>query len=215
MKNLIAVLFVLFSVECAAQLVPKEANTLSVDRQKVTGEFRADNNLHTGIKSDTSIDFNSGMAGANFSIYGIARGKNNAGWWGVHDIVGVHGTAIKNGIFWAAGMHCDVYDYVSGGTSICLNVEFPQTQIGTNTIGMNLQPHPESRGITGINFQHHKSFDTSMDAPNMNFIFGEVDFVPFGFRFNTERQSLVFYRAIGWPEETRVHEIKMDFGQAF
>ena len=98
MRLLIALLLLSFQVSAE--------NSASQDQYKVTGQFNADNSLHTGIKSDASIDFNTGWAGANFSMYGIARGNGNGGSWGVHDIVGVHGTAIKNGTFWAAGMHC-------------------------------------------------------------------------------------------------------------
>ncbi len=189
------------------------ANTASKDEESITGSFIADNRLHTGIKVDTSMDFNSGMAGANFSIYGIARGRGNAGAWGVHDIVGVHGTAIKDGAFWAAGMHCDVYDTVSGGTSICLNVEFPLTQPETSTIGINLQPHPEARGLIGLQLQNPDSFKTGIDMPNMNWIFGDTDGSTFGMRYDKLTQSLKFYRNIGQRYELLVHEIKMDYGQ--
>jgi hypothetical protein len=189
-------------------------NSASQDQYKVTGQFNADNSLHTGIKSDTSMDFSTGMAGANFSMYGIARGNGNPGNWGVHDIVGVHGTAVKNGAFWAAGIHCDVYDTVPGGTSVCLNVEFPQTQRGTNTIGINMQPHTGARDLVGMQIQSPEAFKYSLYIPNSSIAFGQVDTVPFGMRFNTSRQSLEFFRAIGKPDETKVGEIKMDFGQA-
>jgi hypothetical protein len=189
-------------------------NSASQDQYKVTGQFNADNSLHTGIKSDTSMDFSTGMAGANFSMYGIARGNGNPGNWGVHDIVGVHGTAIKHGIFWAAGMHCDVYDTSPGGTSVCLNVEFPQTQRGTNTIGINMQPHILARDLVGMQIQNPEAFRYSLYIPNSSIAFGQVDTVPFGMRFNTSRQSLEFFRSIGKPDETKVGEIKMDFGQA-
>lgn len=188
-------------------------NSTSIDEHKTVGKFTANNVLRTGYKSDTSMDFSSGMAGANFSIYGIARGNGNQGNWGVHDIVGVHGTAVKNGIFWAAGMHCDVYDTASGGTSICLNIEFPQTQTGTNTIGINMQPHEGARDLTGIQIQNPESFKYSLYAPNSSIVFGQVDDALFGMRFNRGSQSIEFFRNIGQPHELRVHEIKMDFGQ--
>ena len=206
MKILIALL--LLSFQAAAE------NSISVDQHKVTGSFYANNGLRTGIKSDTSMDFNNGMAGANFSMYGIARGNGNQGSWGVHDIVGVHGTAVKNGTFWAAGMHCDVYDTVPGGTSICLNIEFPQTQVGTDTIGINMQPHVTARDLIGIQIQNPDSFKYSLYIPNTSIAFGQVDTVPFGMRFNTSKQSLEFFRSIGKSDETKVGEIKMDFGQA-
>ncbi len=206
----------LFLVLLFLSLVPLAyaENSVSVDEQKTVGKFTANNVLRTGYKSDTSMDFSTGMAGANFSIYGIARGNGNQGSWGVHDIVGVHGTAVKDGVLWAAGMHCDVYDSTPGGTSICLNMEFPQTQLDTNTIGLNLQPSATSRNIIGIQFQNPEAYKYSLYAPNMSLVFGEVDFVPFGMRFNPERQSLEFFRAIGWKDETKVGEIKMDFNQA-
>ena len=209
MKKIIAAMLMVASLQCLAE------NSGSIDEQKIVGKFTANNTLRTGYKSDTLMDFSTGMAGANFSIYGIARGNGNQGAWGVHDIVGVHGTAVKNGRFWAAGMHCDVYDTVSGGTSICLNVEFPQTQPGTTTIGINMQPHIGATGLTGLQIQNPESFKYAVYMPNMSWVFGEVDSVPFGMRFNQKRQSLEFFRAIGWKDETRVGEIKMDFGQAF
>jgi hypothetical protein len=188
-------------------------NSVSQDQYKITGNFSAANGLHTGIKSDTSMDFSSGSAGANFSMYGIARGNGNVGSWGVHDIVGVHGTAVKNGAFWAAGMHCDVYDTVPGGTSICLNIEFPQTQVGTDTIGINMQPHATARGLTGIQIQNPEAFKYGLMIPNSSWAFGQTDTAYFGMRYDPASQSLKFYRNIGQAHELMVHEIKMDFGQ--
>jgi len=213
MLRLLLVLAVILTSSLAAHPGFAE-NSVSVDQQKIGGTFRANNNLYTGLKVDTSMDFSTGSAGANFGMYSIARGTGDGGPWGVHDIVGVHGTAIKNGQFWAAGMHCDVYDTVSGGTSICLNVEFPQTQTGTYTIGINMQPDVNARGLVGIQMQNFKSFKTAIDMRNANWIFGDTDMVPFGMRYNPDRQSLEFFRAIGWVDETKVGEVKMDFGQA-
>lgn len=206
--KLLVALSILFGAPASAE------NSVSKDEQKTVGKFTADNTLRTGWKIDTSMDFSSGMAGANFGLYSVARGNGNQGNWGVHDIVGVHGTAVKNGIFWAAGMHCDVYDTVSGGTSICLNVEFPQTKIGTNTIGINMQPHTGAKGLTGIQIQNPESFKYAVYMPNMNWVFGLVDECPFGMRFNQDAQSLEFFRSLGKPDETKVGEIKMDFDQA-
>ena len=189
-------------------------NSRSKDQENITASFQADNNVYTGLKVDTSMDFTTGSSGGNFGIYSIARGNGAQGPWGIHDIVGVHGMAVKNGNFWAAGMHCDVYDTVGGGTSICLNIEFPQTQKATYTIGINMQPHIGARGLVGIQFQNSESFKYSLYAPNSSIVFGQVDTVPFGMRFNIGRQSLEFFRAIGNPDETKVGEIKMDFGQA-
>lgn len=199
-------IFLFLTLLCSAA---NAENSISIDEQKITGSFRADNNLYTGLKVDTVTDFSTGMAGANFSIYGIARGKGNQGNWGVHDIVGVHGTAVKNGNIWAAGGHFDVYDTVSGGTALGVNIELPQTQIGTNTIGLNMQPHTGARGLVGIQIQNPESFKTLIDAPNRDWIFGDVDGSTFGFRFNKISQSLEFFRNIGQRSELLVHEIKM------
>jgi hypothetical protein len=189
-------------------------NTVSIDEKKVEGSYPADNNLHVGNKAVMTTNFGTGMAGASFGMYGISIGNGDAGSWGVHDIVGVHGTAIKNGKHWAAGMHCDVYDSVPGGTAIGLNIEFPQTQVGTDTIGINIQPDENARGLVGLQIQNPKAFKHAMKVPNMNITFGKVDECWFGMRFNPTRQSLEFFRAIGEKDETKVGEIKMDFGQA-
>lgn len=188
-------------------------NSISIDEQKITGSFRANNNLYTGLKVDTVTDFSTGMAGASFGMYSIVRGNGDQGNWGVHDIVGVHGTAVKNGKFWATGLHCDVYDTVSGGTSICLNMEFPQTQNGTNTIGLNMQPHVGAKNLIGIQIQNPESFKYSLMAPNISQVFGQTDDAHFGMRFDSASQSLKFYRNIGQKYELMVHEIKMDYGQ--
>jgi hypothetical protein len=193
--------------------MPNPPNTVSIDQYKVTGDFPADNNLHTGIKAVMTTNFGTGVAGASFGMYGISIGNGDAGSWGVHDIVGVHGTAIKNGKHWAAGMHCDVYDSVPGGTAVGLNIEFPQTQVGTDTIGINIQPHPEARDLVGIQVQNPQAFKHALKIPNAGWAFGQVDTVMFGMRFNPTRQSLEFFRALGEPDEAKVGEIKMDFGQ--
>lgn len=203
-RNLLFIIFTLLLCGLA-----KAENSASTDQEKITGSFTADNRLHTGLKIDTSMDFNTGWAGANFGLYSIARGSGPAGSWGVHDIVGVHGTAVKNGNIWAAGGHFDVYDTVSGGTALGVNIELPQTQIGTNTIGLNMQPHTGARGLVGIQIQNPESFKTLIDAPNRDWIFGDVDGSTFGFRFNKISQSLEFFRNIGQRSELLVHEIKM------
>jgi len=159
------------------------------------------------------MDFGTGMAGALFGVYGIARGFGEPGDNGVHDIVGVHGTAVKSNRLWASGMHCDVYDLAPGGTSICLDMEFPQTNPGTTTIGLNMQPHITARDLIGIQLQNPWAFKTGPDMVNMNWIFGEVDGHTFGFRFDPATQALRFYRNIGQSDELQVGEIKMDFGQ--
>lgn len=188
-------------------------NSVSKDEEKIAANFKADNNLRTGLKIDTLMDFTTGMAGANFGLYSIARGRGNQGSWGVHDIVGVHGTAVKDGVMWAAGGHFDVYDTVPGGTALGVNIEFPQTQRGTNSIGLNMQPHSSARGLVGIQIQNPESFKAAVDMPNMNWIFGDTDGATFGMRYDEIAQSLRFYRNIGQKHELMVHEIKMDFGK--
>lgn len=208
MKKLLFALCLLCSFSSNAE------NSVSIDQQKTVGKFTADNALHTGYKIDTSMDFSTGMAGANFGLYSIARGTGNQGGWGVHDIVGVHGTAVKNGIMWSAGGHFDIYDTAPGGTAIGVNIELPQTQIGTNTIGINIQPHAGAKNLTAIQIQNPESFKYSLYAPNASIVFGQVDDALFGMRFNQITQALEFFRNVGQKDELRVGEIKMDFGQA-
>lgn len=204
----------LFLLLLAFTHLAQAENSRSKDQEKITASFKADNNVYTGLKVDTTIDFNTGMPGANFGVYSVARGNGDRGLRdGIYDVVGVHGTAVKNGRFWAAGMHCDVYDMVSGGTSICLNVEFPNTQAGTYTIGINMQPHTGAKNLVGMQIQNPESFKTAVDLPNMNWIFGDTDGATFGMRYDKNTQSLKFYRNIGQKYELLVHEIKMDFGQ--
>ena len=148
--------FFLFLLSLASHVYAE--NSRSVDEEKISANFVAGNSLRTGLKIDTTMDFSSGMAGANFGLYSLARGVGTQGTWGVHDIVGVHGTAVKNGQFWAAGGHFDVYDTTPGGTSIGVNIEFPQTQRSTNTIGLNIQPHIGAKGLTGIQLQFPEAF---------------------------------------------------------
>ena len=166
------------------------------------------------------MNFKSGAPGASFGVYSIARGignptpLGNALRPGVRDIVGGHFTALKEQSFWAAAIHADVYDSYPGGTSIGLNVEFPQTQVGTHTIGINMQPHTGAQGLIGLQIQNPEAFKYALYAPNANWVFGLVDDCPFGMRFNQTTQALELFRSIGKPDETKVGVIKMDFGQA-
>lgn len=188
-------------------------NSVSVDLQKIEGDFEARNELRTGLKLITSMDFSTEMAGASFGVYGLSSGYGDAGSWGVHDVVGVHATAIKQGRFWAAALHADVYDTVGGGTAIGLNIEFPLAQPETNTIGVNIQPSLEARNVVGIQLQNPECYDHGILAPNTNWTFGDTDGATFGMRYDRDTQSLKFYRNIGQKHELLVHEIKMDFGQ--
>jgi len=198
-------------------------NSVSSDYYSVKLDRVANNNLNTGYKIDTAMDMSNGVAGANFSIYALSRCKGAVGSWGVHDCVAVHGTAIKNGNSWVAGGHFDVYDEirgVSGGTAIGVNIEFPQSRQTTNTIGLNMQSATETNGITAIQIQNPPNkngthpFKTIIDGSNGNYIFGMTDETPFGFRFDPVSQKLNFYRAIGLPDETKVHVIDMTWQRA-
>ena len=204
--------FFLFLLSLASHVYAE--NSRSGDEEKISANFVAGNNLSKGLKIDTTMDFSSGMAGANFGLYSLARGVGTQGTWGVHDIVGVHGTAVKNGQFWAAGGHFDVYDTAPGGTSIGVNIEFPQTQRSTNTIGLNIQPHIGAKGLTGIQLQFPEAFKYGLMMPNTSIVFGQVDHTFFGMKFNPTTQELEFFRNIGNLDETKVGEIKMDFNQA-
>ena len=191
------------------------ANTATYPEELIESSYVANNEPRSGLHVSSLMDFTSGLAGASFGVYSIARGVGPPGSWGVHDIVGVHGTALKENSFWAAAMHADVYDSYPGGTSIGLNVEFPQTQVGTNTLGINMQPHEGAKGIVGIQIQNTSTGDAyryGLKAPNMNWVFGETDGVLFGMRFNPNTQALELYRYIGDPvSETRVGIIPMTF----
>lgn len=191
------------------------ANTATYPEELIESSYVASNEPRSGLQVSNLMDFSSGSAGASFGVYSIARGVGRPGSWGVHDIVGVHGTALKENSFWAAAMHADVYDSYPGGTSIGLNVEFPQTQVGTNTIGVNMQPHEGAKGIVGIQIQNTSTGDAyryGLKAPNMNWVFGETDGVLFGMRFNPNTQALELYRYIGDPvSETRVGILPMTF----
>jgi hypothetical protein len=178
--------------------------------------FREDRSLNvpnTGIMSETSMTFdtNPGMAGASYGLYGIARGKGSVGTWGVHDIVGVYGTAYKDFNGWAAGGHFDCYDSVPGGTCLGVNIELPKTQKGSETIGLNIQPNVDARGIVGIQLQNPQTYKYGVIAANTSYVFGMTNDVPFGFRFNSATQRLEFFRNIGQPNETRRGWIDMNF----
>lgn len=190
------------------------ANTLSQDVQILEASFIADNSLRVGLKIDTSMEFGF-QPGASYGLYSIARGYGEVGSYGMQVLVGVHATCVKqNGTSWAAALHADVYDTEPGGTSIGLNIEFPRTTYGTATYGVNMQPHVGAKDLVGMQIQLPECFKYSLKLPNMSQVFGQVDDCYFGMRFNVERQSLEFFRAIGQPGETKVGEIKMDFGQA-
>lgn len=208
MRNLLFLILVLLLCGYA-----KAENSVSIDQEKITDNFQADNSLHTGLKIDTLMDFSTGYPGANFGLYSLVRSNGIIGSWGVHDVVGVHATAVKNSNGWAAGLHCDVYDMFPGGTSICLNIEFPQTQVGTDTVGVNMQPTVGAKGLVGLQIQNPESFKYSIKAPNMSQVFGQTDDAYFGMRYDPVSQSLKFYRNIGQKYELLVHEIKMDFNQ--
>lgn len=194
------------------------ANTGNYPEELIESAYSADNKLHSGLQVSSLMDFQTGAPGASFGVYSLVRGVGPPGNTGVHDIVGVHATAIKEHSFWAAALHADVYDSFPGGTAIGLNVEFPQTQVGTDTIGVNIQPYESTRGVIGVQLQDNATGNAylyGIKAPNMNWVFGMVDDVPFGMRFNPNTQALELFRYIGDPvNETRVGILPMDFSQA-
>lgn len=177
--------------------------------------FRKDgagNELLPGILSETTMDFSATTwAGASFALYGVARGTGKIGSWGVHDIVGVHGTAYKDFNGWAAGGHFDCYDTVPGGTCVGVNIELPKTQLGTDTVGLNIQPDKDARNLIGIQLQNPQTYKYGIIAANTNWVLGMVDGVPFGMRFNPKTQTLGFYRGIGQPDELRRGFVNLNF----
>lgn len=172
----------------------------------------ASNELLPGILSETSMDFSaSTWAGASFAVYGVARGTGRIGTWGVHDIVGIHGTAHKDFNGWAAGGHFDCYDTVPGGTCVGVNIELPKTQVGTDTVGLNIQPHESARGLIGIQLQNPKTYKYGIVAANTPWVVGLVDEVPFGFVFDPKTQRLKFCRNVGLPEQVCRGYVDMNF----
>ncbi len=162
------------------------------------------------------MDFSNGAAGASFALYGVARGYGAMPRYFpgmIHDIVGVHGTAYKDFQGWAAGGHFDCYDSIPGGTCIGVSVEFPRSQVGTDTIGLNVQPSIDSRGVIGIQLQNPASYKYGIDAANTSIVIGRVDNTPFGMRFDPATQRLEFFRGIGNHDEIRVGYIDMSFGK--
>lgn len=189
-------------------------NSISIDEQKIEADFTSNNNLFTGLKIDVSLELNENP-GAAYGTYSIARTYGELPSKGIQLVVGVHATAVKQSRHaWVAALHADVYDTAPGGTSIGLNIEFPKTAYGTATYGINMQPmDPKAKDLIGMQIQCPEFFKYSMVVPNMSHVFGQVDTCLFGMRFNPQRQSLEFFRAIGQPDELKVGEIKMDFGQ--
>jgi hypothetical protein len=173
----------------------------------------ASNELLPGILSETNMDFSaSTWAGASYAIYGVARGTGpNIGSWGVHDIVGVHGTAYKDFNGWAAGGHFDCYDTAPGGTCVGVNIELPKTQAGTDTVGLNIQPHESARGLIGIQLQNPQTYKFGIVAANTPWVVGLVDYVPFGFVFDPKTQRLKFCRNVGLPEQVCRGYVDMNF----
>lgn len=210
MVKILAILALLFCNFAIAE------NSVSKDYYSLKVPYVADNNLRTGYKIETSMDMESGMAGANFSIYSIATCSGRVGSWGVHDCVGVHGTAVKRGNSWIAGGHFDTYDepgFALGGTAIGVNIEFPQPRPTTNTIGLNMQSASGARGISAVQIQNLPNrdgsypFKTIIDGVNGNYIIGEVGNTPFGFRFDPVTQKVNLYKNIGWADEVKIGEL--------
>lgn len=175
----------------------------------------ASNVLVAGVLSETKMNFDplgdgKGMAAASFGMYGVVHGVGDIGTWGVHDLVGVHGTCYKDFNGWCAGGHFDVYNTVEKGTAIGVNVEIHSTKPG-DVIGVNIQPDKTVRGVTGIQLQFPETYKYGIVAANVSYVFGMTDDVPFGFRYNSKKQYLEFFRNIGQPNETRRGYINMNF----
>jgi hypothetical protein len=171
----------------------------------------ANNTLQPGSLFETKVDGSTGQAYASFAVYGVARSVGQIGTWGVHDITGGNFRAYLDNDGWAAGVHADCLARGAGGTCIGVNIEFPQVNPGNQAIGINIQPDFNSRNLVGLQFQNPRSYKYAIIAQNTNYVFGQVDAVPFGFRFNPMTQKLEFFRDIGQPGETRRGAIDMNF----
>jgi hypothetical protein len=194
-----------------------EFNNSTVIKSGINGAmelFRndiADNTPKSGSVSETLIDGSNGQAYASYAVNGVVRSVGDIGTWGVHDITGGNFRAILDNNGWAAAVHADCVIRAVGGTCVGLNIEFPQTTPGSLAVGINIQPEINARNLVGLQFQNPLTYKYGIIAQNMNYIFGQVDAVPFGFRFNSMTQKLEFFRDIGQPGEVRRGYINMNF----
>ena len=84
------------------------------------------------------MDFN-GFGGLTAGVTGVGRGFGKIGTatGAMNDVCGINGVAFKDTNCWAAGLHGEVRDSVSGGVAIGLNGEIASLKEGTRGIGVN------------------------------------------------------------------------------
>ena len=93
-----------------------------------------------------------------------------------------------------------------------MNIEFPVTAAETNKIGVNIQAVAGTTGVTAIQVENPECFKNGMVLPNMNWIFGQVDGVSFGMRFDPVKQRLNLFRNIGGIPEVEMGYVNMSYG---
>jgi hypothetical protein len=97
------------------------------------------------------------------------------------ECVGVYARVDCGDAYWCVASHAEAYDTRpdnAGGTFIGQNIELKGSTNNPGRIGINLQPDPKSRGLTGFNFQYPEAYSYAINLNGAPLRLGEHNGVP-------------------------------------
>lgn len=165
------------------------------------------NDAQSGLKVTSSLNVANNV---NYGFVGVlgAPSVNGLSVAPIQEMTGVQGTVFKNSASAnVTGLRCSVYDFIAGGTSTCLSVEFPYSQAGTNTTGVVLSagPYNQPNSITGVAVTGNKAaFKVGVDMGGTRLAMGSKDGILYCFKFNPVTAGVDYVKYCGETNEAVV-----------
>lgn len=176
--------------------------------QKIEGNLVPADKVQNGLKVVPLIVVDSGVS---YKLIGVFSGVWVSGVNAAphRDAIGVQGNVFKNSADnRAVGLKCGVYDYLPGGSSTCLVVDFPMPQPGTPTVGISMEAPSFASGLVGLSFaKNPHAYKYATDYAGAPIAMGSKAGSVYCIQFNEVTANLEYIKNCGTSSEQVVGTI--------
>lgn len=166
------------------------------------------NDAQSGLKVTSGLNV---WNNKNYGFVGVLSAPSVNGFSSatIQKMTGVQGTVFKNSASAnATGLRCSVYDFIPGGSSTCLSVDFPMSQAGTATTGIDMQPPSYAADLVGISFeQNPQAYKYTVDHAGAPVSMGTKNGVRYCLQFNDATADLEYIKNCGTNAEQIVGKV--------
>jgi hypothetical protein len=177
---------------------------------KVDGNFTPNNEVRTGVKATPNMNAGNGN---DYELIGVYGGPTVSGLGNPahRDTIGVQGTVFKNSADAnAIGVRCSVYDFMPGGTSTCLAIDYPYPQAGTPTAGITLLGSSWASGLLGIEIVNPESYKHSINLNGSRMAVGSTDGTAYCLQFNKDTAKLDYIKHCGTERQEVIGQVSIE-----